>query len=198
VLPEDRFVMRLLHSAKGKGNAVRHGALSARGEYVLITDTDLAVPIEAVTRLLPPEQDASDYGIAIASREVPGSVRHGEPAYRHLMGRVFNLLVRWFAVPDIHDTQCGFKCVSRQAALTIFPLQQIDGWGFDVEILYIAGRHGIRIVEVPVEWYYGDDSRIRPLHDTINMFTDLIRIRRNGRAGVYDRASSAAEEYSAI
>ena len=87
-----------LHSEKGKGNAVRHGVLAGRGEYLLISDTDLAVPIEEAVHLLPPEQDASGYGIAIASREVPGAVRHGEPAYRHLMGRVFNLLVRWFAV----------------------------------------------------------------------------------------------------
>ena len=196
--PDDPFTMHLLHSDKGKGNAVRHGVLAARGEYVLITDTDLAVPIEAAARLLPPVQEAAGYGIAIASREVPGSVRHDEPVYRHLMGRVFNLLVRWFAVPEIHDTQCGFKCLSRQAAQTIFPLQQIDGWGFDVEVLYIAQRRNMSIVEVPVDWYYGADSRIRPLQDTVNMVTDLVRIRRNGRAGVYDEAASQKEELSAV
>ena len=198
VTPEEPFVVRLLHSEKGKGNAVRHGVLSGKGEYLLISDTDLAVPIEETTRFLPPAQEVSGYGIAIASREVPGAVRHGEPAYRHMMGRVFNSLVRWLAVPDIHDTQCGFKCFSRRAARSVFPLQRIDGWGFDVEVLYIARRHGIRIVEVPVDWYYGDDSRVRPVQDTINMVMDLVQIRRNGRAGVYDKESPKAEELSAV
>ncbi len=114
------------------------------------------------------------------------------------MGRVFNLLVRWFALPGIHDTQCGFKCFSRHAARTVFPLQQIDGWGFDVEVLYIARRHGIPIVEVPVDWYYGDDSRVRPAQDTINMVTDLVKIRRNGRAGVYDPPAAQTEELSTV
>lgn len=182
------YTVRLLHSEKGKGNAVRHGALAARGAYVLISDTDLAVPIEEASRFLPPAISAGEYGIAIASREVPGAVRHGEPHYRHLMGRVFNLLVRWMAVPDIQDTQCGFKCLSQSAARTVFPLQQINGWGFDVEVLYIAQRHGIPIVEIPVNWYYGEDSRVRPLADTINMVRDLLAIRRNGRSGVYDVA----------
>ena len=198
VAADDPFRVRLLHSDKGKGNAVRHGVMAGEGEYLLITDTDLAVPIEETTRFLPPVQGASDYGIAIASREVPGAVRHGEPAYRHLMGRVFNTLVRWLAVPDIHDTQCGFKCFSRRAAHTVFPLQRIDGWGFDVEVLYIARRHGIPIVEVPVDWYYGDDSRVRPVQDTVNMVMDLIQIRRNGRSGVYDVNGAAAEELSAV
>ncbi len=153
----------------------------------------MAVPIEEITRLLPPELQADGYGIAVASRELPGSVRHDEPAYRHLMGRVFNLLVRWIAVPDISDTQCGFKCFSREAAQAVFPLQRIDGWGFDAELLFIAQRLGIRIDEVPVDWYYGDDSRIRPAQDTVNMLIDLINIRRNGRAGLYDQPPTEAE-----
>lgn len=194
----DPFVVRLLHSEKGKGNAVRLGALSGQGEYLLFSDTDLAVPIDEATRLLPPAREANGYGIAIASREIQGAVRHGEPAYRHVMGRVFNLLVRWIAVPGIHDTQCGFKCFSREAAQIVFPLQRIDGWGFDAELLFIAQRHGIRIDEVPVDWYYGDDSRVRPVQDTVNMVVDLVNIRRNGRAGVYNSVTPATEEMSAV
>ncbi len=189
----DNFVIKLLHSDKGKGNAVRLGAMNGRGRFLLFSDTDLAVPIHEVTRLLPPELEPAGYGIAVASREIPGAVRHGEPAYRHLMGRVFNLLVRWIAVPDIHDTQCGFKCFSREAAQAVFPLQRIDGWGFDAELLFIAQRQGIRIDEVPVDWYYGDDSRIQPARDTINMLIDLINIRRNGRAGLYDQPPTPIE-----
>lgn len=192
VRPEDNFEVNLLHSRKGKGNAVKRGVLAARGDYILITDTDLAVPIEEASRFLPPVLDKRSFAIAIASREVEGAVRYGEPAYRHLMGRVFNTLVRWLAVPDIQDTQCGFKCFTREAAQFIFPRQRINGWGFDVELLYIAQHHGLPIVEIPVKWYYGADSRVRPIHDTVTMVADLLRIRRNGRAGLYNQVAEAA------
>jgi dolichyl-phosphate beta-glucosyltransferase len=199
VRPEDPFTLRLLQSPPGKGAAVKQGMLAGRGEFLVISDTDLAVPIEELNNFLPPAVTRKNYAITIASREVPGAVRHGEPAYRHLMGRVFNFLVRVLAVSDIHDTQCGFKCFSRQAAHQIFPLQTIDGWGFDVEVLYIAQRHGLPIVEVPVNWYYGEDSRVSPLRDTINMLNELLLIRRNGRRGLYDKlpAAPVADELSA-
>lgn len=183
---DEPFEVILLHSAKGKGNAVRHGVMAGRGDYLLITDTDLSVPIEEAPRFFPPLLELPRKGIAIASREVPGAVRHNEPSYRHIMGRVFNWLVRRLAVPGIHDTQCGFKCFGREAAHLIFPLQRIDGWGFDVELLYIAQRHGLPIIEVPINWYYRDDSRVRPLLDTVTMVQELMKIRRNGRSGVYD------------
>lgn len=189
--PDDAFDVHLLHSAKGKGNAVKHGVMAARGDYILVTDTDLAVPIEEAIHFLPPHLDAKRYAIAIASREIKGAVRHDEPTYRHIMGRVFNLLVRWMAVPGIHDTQCGFKCFSRDAAHLIFPLQRIDGWGFDVELLTIAQVHGLGILEIPVHWYYGADSRVRPIHDTVTMVMDLLEIRRNRRTGAYDPMAAA-------
>jgi dolichyl-phosphate beta-glucosyltransferase len=185
----DPFDLRLLHSDPGKGAAVKQGMLAGRGEFLVISDTDLAVPIEELNNFLPPAVPRKDYAITIASREIPGAVRHGEPAYRHLMGRVFNFLVRVMAVHGIHDTQCGFKCFSRKAAQQVFPLQTIDGWGFDVEVLYIAQRHGLPILEIPVNWYYGDDSRVSPLRDTVNMLSELFRIRRNGRRGLYDELS---------
>ncbi len=184
---DNPFTMQLMHSGPGKGAAVKKGMLSAQGDYLIITDTDLAVPIEEVDKFLPPALPAQNYTIAIASREVPGAVRHQEPVYRHIMGRVFNQLVRWLAVSGIHDTQCGFKSFSREAAHLVFPLQTIDGWGFDVEILYIAQRHNLPIKEIPVNWYYGDDSRVRPVQDTINMVRELLLIRTNGRKGLYDR-----------
>lgn len=187
--PQEPFTVRLLHSRPGKGAAVKHGVLQACGEYIVISDTDLAVPIEQIGKFVPPALPAAGYGIAIASREVPGAVRYGEPGYRHLMGRVFNFLVRLLAVPKIQDTQCGFKCFSRETAQRVFPLQTIDGWGFDVEVLYIALKQGVGIVEIPVDWHYGADSRVRPLHDTVNMVRELLKIRRNGRAGIYDGPS---------
>ncbi|NJN84489.1 MAG: hypothetical protein HC802_20880 [Caldilineaceae bacterium] len=166
--------------------------ITGAGEYLIISDTDLAVPIEEVEKFLPPRLSPSRFDIAIASREVDGAVRHGEPPYRHLMGRVFNFLVRLLAVPNIQDTQCGFKCFSHRAAKLVFPLQQIDGWGFDVEVLYIARHHQLKLVEIPVHWYYGQDSRVSPVRDTISMFAELIKIRRNGRAGLYDDVGGPA------
>ncbi len=175
----------LLHQPiRGKGAAVRKGMMEGRGEYLLIYDADRAVPVEEITKFLPPA--LSDHDVAIASREAPGAIRYNEPRYRHLMGRVFNFIVRLLAVPGIQDTQCGFKCFRREVAHDIFTSQKIDGWAFDVEILYIALQRGYRVVEVPIHWYYGEGSRVGPL-DPPRMVLEVLRIRRNGRAGLYDR-----------
>ena len=182
----DKVRCTLLHSNPGKGAAVKRGMLAAQGMYRFICDADLAMPIEEITKFLPPIHADGAFDIAIASRELPGAVRYNEPTYRHVMGRVFNFLVRLLAVPDIQDTQCGFKMFTCEAALSLFPLQRIDGWGFDVEVLYVAQQHGLHLVEVPINWYYQDDSRVRPIHDTVNMVRELLKIRRNGRAGLYD------------
>jgi len=167
----------------GKGLAVRTGMLAARGDYRFICDADLSMPIDQVSRFLPPAAQAAD--IAIASREVPGSARHDEPAYRHLIGRAFNLLVRRLTIPEIQDTQCGFKCFRRAVAEDLFRVQRLDGWTFDVEILYVALRRGYRIIEIPIPWYYNPGSRVRVVRDSLTMFTDLFRIRRNWRRGLY-------------
>ncbi len=188
--PDDPFVMRLLHSAKGKGNAVKTGMLAGNGDYLFMCDADLAMPIDEISKFLPPALPDHSYDIAIASRESEGAVRYEEPVYRHIMGRVFNFLVRLLAVPEVQDTQCGFKCFTRSATQVIFPLQQIDGWGFDVESLYIGQRKGMRLVEVPIRWYYQSDSRIRPGADTVNMVRELLKIRRYGREGLYDTPSA--------
>lgn len=186
----DPFVVRLLHSRQGKGAAVKTGMLAGRGDYLFIFDADLSMPVTETTKFLPPALTDGTYDIAIASREDVGGIkatRYDEPFYRHFMGRVFNQLVRWLAVKGIQDTQCGFKCFTREAAQQLFPLQQIDGWGFDVEVLYIAQRKGLRLIEIPIHWYYQDDSRVRPVQDTVNMVRELLKIRKMGRAGLYDR-----------
>ncbi len=179
-------LLSLLHQpVRGKGAAVRKGMLEGRGEYLFICDADLAMPIEQVERFLPPA--LSDYDVAIASREAPGARRFNEPWYRHLMGRGFNLVVRTLAVPGIQDTQCGFKSFRREVARDLFTTQVLDGWAFDVEVLYIAIRRGYRIVEVPIDWYYGEGSRVNPLRDSWNMLREVLRVRANGRAGLYDK-----------
>jgi glycosyltransferase involved in cell wall biosynthesis len=174
----------LRETRAGKGLAVRRGMLEARGEYRFICDADLSMPIEEINRFIPPQ--ITDFDIAIASREVPGAIRYDEPPYRHLIGRGFNLLVRVLTVPGIQDTQCGFKCFRSTVVNDLFETQILDGWTFDVEVLFIAMKRGYRIVEIPIPWYYNPGSRIRLFHDTINMFTDLFRIRLNWRRGVYD------------
>ena len=176
-------VRLLRESDRGKGLAVRRGMMEASGDFRFICDADLSMPIEEVNRFLPPKLD--EYDIAIASREVPGAVRYNEPAYRHWIGRIFNLLVRTMAVPGFQDTQCGFKCFTAEAAEALFPLQRINGWTFDVELLYVALRLGYRVKEVPINWYYFPGSRVRIVQDSWLMLTDLFRIRRNWRRGLY-------------
>jgi dolichyl-phosphate beta-glucosyltransferase len=179
------FVQGLFESTQGKGAAVRSGMLAARGEYRFICDADLSMPIEEIDRFLPPHLEG--YDIAIASREARGAVRFEEPWYRHLMGRVFNTIVRLFAVPGLQDTQCGFKMFRAEVAENLFPLQTMNGWSFDVEILYAARRWGYTIVEVPIHWYYKDNTRIHPIGDSLDMFAEVFKIRRNGQRGLYKR-----------
>ncbi len=181
----DHPYVRVLHSRKGKGAAVKTGMLSARGEYLFICDADLSMPIEEVKKFLPPVLDG--YDVAIASREAPGARRYNEPFYRHLEGRVFNWIVRLLAVPGIQDTQCGFKCFRRDVALDVFPYQTMDGWSFDVEVLYIARSRGYRLVEVPINWYYKENSRINPIKDAVDMLLEVIKIRINAWRGVYKK-----------
>ena len=104
------------------------------------------------------------------------------------MGRVFNFIVRTLAVPRIQDTQCGFKAFRREVARDLFSRQKIDGWAFDVEVLALAQRRGYRIMEVGIPWYYGEGSRVSPVQDSVRMFREVLRIRRNLRAGMYDEA----------
>lgn len=176
---------RALHEPRqGKGAAVRTGMLAGAGDYLFICDADLSMPVEEVSKFMPPVR--SGYDVAIASREVPGSRRIGEPEYRHFMGRVFNFIVRVLAIPRIHDTQCGFKVFRRDVAEEVFRLQTIDGWAFDVEVLFIALKRGYRLVEVPITWYYREQSRVHPVRDSINMLIEVLRVRWNGWRGLYE------------
>lgn len=179
------FIRLIRNPHGGKGAAVKAGVAEGQGEYLFISDTDLAVPIEELRKFLPPHLDG--YDLAVASREAKGSRRINEPFYRHLMGRVYNLVVQLVAVPGIQDTQCGFKAFRREVAREIFPFQTIEGWGFDVELLFVALRFGYKITEVPVTWYYGQESKISPVKDTFGMLRDLWQVRLNARRGLYER-----------
>ena len=177
---------RVLHQPRqGKGAAVHMGMMNGNGDYLFICDADFSMPVEEINKFMPPA--SGNYDVAIASREAAGARRIDEPQYRHLMGRVFNLIVRVLAIPKIQDTQCGFKVFRRAAARDVFALQTIDGWGFDVEVLFIALKHRYQLIEVPITWYYRPQSRISPLKDSINMVLEVLKVRRNGWRGAYDR-----------
>jgi dolichyl-phosphate beta-glucosyltransferase len=180
VMPE----LRLLELTEpGKGNAIHHGMLQAKGAYRFMADADLSMPIAQVSRFVPPQLENAD--IAIASREVKGARRIDEPEFRHFVGRVFNALVQLLVLPGIQDSQCGFKCFTAEAAAQIFPLQTEKGWSFDVELLAIAREKGLKIVAVPIDWTYSAGSRMNVFKEAFKMAGDLLRIRRKRRAGTY-------------
>jgi glycosyltransferase involved in cell wall biosynthesis len=186
IAAEAPSVKLIKNEHRGKGSAVKTGAMAAQGDHIFLCDADLSMPIEEVANFLPPALE--DYDVAIGSREVEGARRYDEPGLRHLMGRVFNTLVRLLAVRGFQDTQAGFKCFSREAAREVFPYQTMDGWGFDVEILFIAQKRGYRIVEVPINWYYMTNSRVSPVGDSIRMFREILQVRMNDWRGLYQKA----------
>jgi hypothetical protein len=148
-----------------------------------MADTDFSMPIEEINRFFPYLEAGAD--IVIGSREAPGAQRIGEPYQRHLVGRVFNTLVRWLVLPSVQDTQCGFKCFTAAAAEAVFPKQTLEGWSFDVEILVIARELGLKVQEVPITWVYAEGSRVDVLRDSFLMARDLLYIWRQARRGVY-------------
>jgi glycosyltransferase involved in cell wall biosynthesis len=170
---------------RGKGAAVRKGMEVAKGEYHFMCDADLSMPITEVNRFLPPILSGVD--IAIASREAPGAIRFNEPTYRHLVGRVFNAQIRLFALPELQDTQCGFKCFRAAVGNELFRFQTINGWSFDVELLFIAQRRGYRILEVPIPWYYNAETKVSVVKDSFQMGIDILKVRLNGLRGIYDK-----------
>ncbi len=176
--------LKVLHeTGRGKGLAVRAGMLAASGEYRMFCDVDLSMPISEISRFLPPALNGVD--IAIASREARGAIRYEEPPFRHIVGRAFTLLVRILALPGLQDSQCGFKCFRAAVAEELFPLQTIDGWTFDVEVLFIARRRGYKVVEIPVPWYYNPESKVNVARDLVKVLGELWAIRRNAWQGRY-------------
>jgi glycosyltransferase involved in cell wall biosynthesis len=169
----------------GKGYSVKAGVLAAAGEYVLFTDADLSAPIEETEKLLADAQNhAAD--VVIGSRAIDRSfIQKHQSRGRELGGIIFNKMVRLFLGLRIHDTQCGFKLFRREKIRPVFEKMTIDGFGFDAELLFLASRAKLKILEIPVRWSHVEGSKIRFLRDSIRMFTDLIRIRWNQLRGRY-------------
>jgi glycosyltransferase involved in cell wall biosynthesis len=184
--PETRVIS--YPSNRGKGYAVRQGMLAARGEYVLFTDADLSAPIAEAARLLEPLERG--YDVVIGSRALKREwIEVHQSPFRETAGKLFNLFLRAATGLSFQDTQCGFKAFRRAAAQRIFPLQSIDGFGFDPEILYLARKLGHRTLEVPVHWAHSEGSKVSPLRDGMRMGWDLLKIRWNDLCGKYSVAT---------
>ncbi len=170
---------------RGKGYAVRHGLREAKGDWVLFTDADLSAPIDEFGKLAAAVEAEGADG-AIGSRALDRSlIGVRQPLFREMSGRFFNLAMRLITGLPYRDTQCGFKLVSRDAASLIAAKQQIEGFGFDVEILFIAKKHGLRILEVPVRWNNAEGTKVSLLNG-LAAFLDPLEVRRNDWRGLYD------------
>jgi len=177
---------------QGKAETVKTGVEKSEGEIILFTDFDQATPLDEIEKLLPyfPE-----YDIVIGSRQLPGAKREKEPFHRHLMGLVFNIIVQIIAIRGIWDTQAGFKAFKGDLAKNLFTKLKVYGQGkkvqgalvtaFDVEILFIAKKHGYKIKEVPIIWHHVSSLRVSPVKDSLRMLRDVIKIRLNDLKGIY-------------
>ena len=178
---------------RGKGYSVRRGISEASGDVVLFTDADLSSPISEAPKLVDPiiegRADVA-FGSRAINRELIGV---HQPFMRDFGGRVFNLFMKTITGLKFKDTQCGFKAFRREAAIPVFNLQNIERFGFDPEVLYIAQKRGLRLLEVPVVWNHCEggelQSRANYMRDSVTMFSDLIRIRMNDLAGRYSDSS---------
>ncbi|PIR42859.1 glycosyl transferase [candidate division WWE3 bacterium CG_4_9_14_0_2_um_filter_35_11] len=182
---------------KGKAPAIISGVYASNSKFTLLTDVDLSVPINELPKLLN-WVDEKGFDAAIASREGVGAKRINEPLSRHIMGRVFNLLVQSLVLPGVNDTQCGFKLFSSDVIKTVFKHtilygvddEEIKGAkvsAFDVELLYVAKLLGYKIKEVPVTWTYKDKSKVHNLKDSYYNAKDVVRVRLNSLKGLYKK-----------
>jgi dolichyl-phosphate beta-glucosyltransferase len=169
---------------RGKGAAVRTGVHEAQGQVVLYMDADNATPLAEFKKLKPGFERG--FEVVIGSRAADRSqVKVSQPLYRQAIGRVGNLLVQLLATPGLWDTQCGFKAFSHRAAKAIFPLQTIDDFGFDVELLFIARKKGFQILETSVQWFDAPGSKVNAVRDSLRTLAELFLIRWNSWKGLY-------------
>ncbi len=165
-------VVRLPHN-RGKGAAVRTGVLASEGEQVLVSDADLATPIEELDTLASRGVD-----LAVGSRGLRRElITRRQPLPRDVLGRVFNLAIRLLGLTTLSDTQCGFKLIDGELARRLAAVQRLDSFAFDIELLARAERAGARIAEVPVRWAHVEDSRVRALRHGSAMVLDALRVR---------------------
>jgi dolichyl-phosphate beta-glucosyltransferase len=178
----------------GKAAALRTGMSAATGEHIVFSDADLATPLTYIGAFRESVKQGCD--VVIGSREGIGAERIGEPKYRHIMGRAFNLMVQALVLPGLHDTQCGFKLFNREVVTQILPRtrlyrdpnQTIQGarvTAFDVELLVISKRLGFKVCDMPVVWSYGKGSKVNPIRDTWANLVDVLTVKVNDIRGRY-------------
>ena len=176
----------------GKSKTVSTGMLKAKGDIRVFTDFDQATPISEVTKVI--DKYHQGYQVIIGSRQIKGASRQQEPLLRHVMGRVFNLVVRIIAVRNISDTQCGFKAFTAEATNDLFNRlvvyknhQAADAYtgAFDVELIFLARKRKYKITQIPVTWKYVNSTRVNPTKDSIRMFVDILKIRWAYLTGKY-------------
>jgi dolichyl-phosphate beta-glucosyltransferase len=170
----------------GKGAAVRAGIQAAQGELQLFADADGATPIQELERLEAAMNNGADLAIGsrtMASRD--SRYRVQARLHRTLLGNLFNRIVRRLGIRDINDTQCGFKLFRKPVARDLFAVARIDGYGFDLEVLYVAQQRGYRIAEVPINWADQPGSKVRVFRDGLAMVREMLAVRRNNADGLY-------------
>jgi dolichyl-phosphate beta-glucosyltransferase len=173
----------------GKGFAVRQGMQAARGRVALFTDADLSAPIEEADKLLAAIEAGNE--VAIGSRAMNRAlIFRRQSRQREMAGMIFNAFVRLFTGLPFQDTQCGFKAFVRERSRIVFEQQRIEGFGFDPEILFLAKRHGLRSVEIPVRWAHDPATKVHVIRDGLTMFLDLVYIRWNWLIGRYPKGRS--------
>ena len=185
--------IRLLQNPgnRGKGFSVRNGMLHARGDVCVFSDADLSSPSSEAQKLFAAIGGGAD--VAIGSRWLRAELQtERQPLYRQAFGRMFNLLLRLFMGLRFKDTQSGFKAFRREAAQRVFPLQIIERWGFDPEVLFIARRLGFTGAEVPVSWEHSLGTRLHTFRDGMRMFVDVLHIRWNALTGAYSASAVPA------
>jgi glycosyltransferase involved in cell wall biosynthesis len=187
---ENKIMTRLLENSpnRGKGAAVRLGLLAAEKPIGLFADADLSTPLDETPKII--EAIASgEVDIALGSRALDRKlIGHHQPWQREQGGRVFNLIVRLATGLPFWDTQCGFKAFRLAACRSLLEAARIDGFGFDVELLYLAQRAGLRMCEIPVRWNHQEGSKVHFIHDSVRMLREVVAVRSLARGGAYDHA----------
>jgi dolichyl-phosphate beta-glucosyltransferase len=171
---------------RGKGFAVRTGLAKSRADIALFSDADLSTPIEEMDKLIDPIR-SGEYDVTFGSRALDRSlIGTHQPWRREQGGKVMNLIIRTMSGLQFSDTQCGFKAFDMTKFRPLLDVMTIDRFGFDVEFLFVAKYHGLRLAEIPVRWNDVEGSKLNIFRDTRRMFTELSQIRLNARSGAYD------------
>lgn len=166
---------------RGKGAVVKAGVLASQGREVLLLDADLSTPIEDIEKLRP---HLAESPVVLGSRSVAGSdITEHQPFYREMMGRTFNLIIRLLGVGGLNDTQCGFKLLAGDVARELFAELRIERFAYDVELVWLARKHGYEVVEVGVRWADSSSSKVNPVSDSLRMLWDVLAMRLRRRRG---------------